>query len=112
MLTKALLCKSAIILPCINNNDIESYFHELHGIDVSDSTNSRITDKVLPIVKEWQEGPLEDVYAVVYLDAIHFHVRSEILSSCCGDLILQEIRAYVYFFIKKWCDRCRPHQIL
>ena len=32
---------------------------------------------MLAIAKEWQERPLEDVYAVVYLDAIHFHVRSE-----------------------------------
>lgn len=61
----------------MTTSDIESHFQELYGIDVSDSTISRITDKVLPIVKEWQERPLEEVYAVVYLDAIHFHVRSE-----------------------------------
>lgn len=61
----------------MTTSDIESHFHELYGIDVSDSTISRVTDKVLPIVKEWQERPLEEIYAVVYLDAIHFHVRSE-----------------------------------
>jgi transposase-like protein len=61
----------------MTTSDIESHFQELYGIDVSDSTISRITDKIMPIVKEWQERPLEDVYAVVYLDAIHFHVRSE-----------------------------------
>ena len=61
----------------MTTSDIESHFQELYGIDVSDSTISRITDKIIPIVKEWQERPLEDVYAVVYLDAIHFHVRSE-----------------------------------
>ena len=61
----------------MTTSDIESHFQELYGIDVSDSTISRITDKVLPIVKEWQERPLEEIYAVVYLDAIHFHVRSE-----------------------------------
>lgn len=61
----------------MTTSDIERHFQELYGIDVSDSTISRITDKVLPIVKEWQERPLEDVYAVVYLDALHFHVRSE-----------------------------------
>ena len=61
----------------MTTNDIESHFQELYGIDVSDSTISRITDKVLPIIKEWQERPLEDIYAIVYLDAIHFHVRSE-----------------------------------
>ena len=47
------------------------------GISVSDSTVSRITDKILPIVREWQQRPLEGIYAVVFLDAIHYHVRSE-----------------------------------
>ena len=49
---------------------------ELYDIDISDSTISRISDKILPIVKEWQERPLEEVYAVVFMDAIHYHVRS------------------------------------
>ncbi len=44
---------------------------------VSDTTVSRITDNILPIAKEWQQRPLEAVYAVVFLDAIHYHVRSE-----------------------------------
>ncbi len=61
----------------MTTGDIESHFNELYGMSVSDSTISRVTDKILPIVKEWQERPLEDLYAVVYLDAIHFHVRSE-----------------------------------
>ncbi len=57
--------------------DIESHMRDLYDIDISDSTISRITDKIVPIIKEWQERPLEDVYAVVFLDAIHYHVRSE-----------------------------------
>ena len=57
--------------------DIESHMKDLYDIDISDSTISRITDKILPIVKEWQERPLEDVYAVVFMDAIHYHVRNE-----------------------------------
>ena len=46
-------------------------------MEISDTTVSRITDKVLPVAKEWQQRPLESVYAVVFLDAIHYHVRSE-----------------------------------
>ena len=57
--------------------DIETHIKDLYGLEISDSTISRITDKVLPLVKEWQVRPLEDVYAVVFMDAIHFHVRSE-----------------------------------
>ena len=61
----------------MTTGDIESHMRELYDIDISDSTISRITDKILPIVKEWQERPLEEVYAAVFLDAIHYHVRSE-----------------------------------
>ena len=55
----------------MTTGDIESHMKELYDMDISDSTISRITDKILPIVKEWQERPLEDVYAVVFMDAIH-----------------------------------------
>ena len=56
----------------MTTGDIESHMKELYDMDISDSTISRITDKILPIVKEWQERPLEKVYAVVFMDAIHY----------------------------------------
>ena len=46
-------------------------------MECSDTTISRITDKILPVVREWQSRLLEEIYAVVFMDAIHFHVRSE-----------------------------------
>ncbi|MEG1913174.1 MAG: transposase, partial [Cloacibacillus sp.] len=58
-------------------SDIESHIKEIYGLSVSDSTISRITDKILPVAREWQNRPLESVYPVVFLDAVHFHVRSE-----------------------------------
>ena len=61
----------------MSTGDIETHIKDLYGIEMSDSTISRITDKVLPLVKEWQARPLESIYAVVFMDAIHFHVRSE-----------------------------------
>ena len=61
----------------MTTGDIESHMKELCDMDMSDSTVSRITDKILPVVREWQERPLEEVYAVVFMDAIHYHVRSE-----------------------------------
>lgn len=61
----------------MTTGDIESHMNDLYGIEISDSTISRITDKIMPIVKEWQERPLEEVYAVVFMDAIHYHVRDE-----------------------------------
>lgn len=61
----------------MTTSDIEAHIQDIYGIEVSDTTVSRITDKILPIAKEWQQRPLEAVYAVVFLDAIHYHVRSE-----------------------------------
>ena len=61
----------------MTTGDIEAHIQDIYGISVSDSTVSRITDKILPIAKEWQQRPLESIYAVVFLDAIHYHVRSE-----------------------------------
>lgn len=61
----------------MTTGDIESHIQEIYGIDVSDTTVSRITDKILPIAKEWQRRPLENIYAVVFMDAIHYHVRKE-----------------------------------
>ncbi len=61
----------------MTTGDMEAHIQELYGLDISDSTISRITDKVLPIAKEWQSRVLESIYAVVYMDAIHYHVRQD-----------------------------------
>ena len=53
-------------------SDIADHIRDIYGLSVSDSTVSRITDKILP-----EQRPLESVYAVVFMDAIHYHVRSE-----------------------------------
>ena len=61
----------------MTTRDIDAHIRKIYGIEVSDSTVIRITDKILPVIKEWQQRPLEEIYAVVFLDAIHYHVRSE-----------------------------------
>ena len=61
----------------MTTGDIEAHIQDIYGVDVSDTTVSRITDKILPAAKEWQQRPLESIDAVVFLDAIHYHVRSE-----------------------------------
>ena len=61
----------------MTTGDIESHIREIYGLEVSDTTISRVTDKILPVVKEWQMRPLEEQYAVVFMDAVHFHVRSD-----------------------------------
>ena len=61
----------------MTTGDIETHIRDIYGLEVSDSTISRVTDKILPVVRDWQNRPLEPIYAVVYMDAIHYHVRSE-----------------------------------
>lgn len=57
--------------------DIQDHLGELYGLDISESTMSAITDRIIPEIKAWQVRPLESVYPVVWLDAIHFKVRED-----------------------------------
>lgn len=59
----------------ISTRDIQRTMQEMYGIDVDDSRVSKITDKILPLIKEWQERPLQSVYAMMILDAVHYNVR-------------------------------------
>lgn len=59
----------------VSTRDIQKTMNEMYGINVDDSRVSKITDKILPLIKEWQERPLQSVYAMVILDAIHYNVR-------------------------------------
>lgn len=60
-----------------STRDIQAMLEELYGIDVSATTISAITEKVWPLVEAWQNRPLEKIYAIVYLDAIHIKLRRE-----------------------------------
>lgn len=57
--------------------DIQSEMEELYGIDVSPSMISKITDKVVEAAAEWQSRTLEEIYPIVYMDAMHFKVRDD-----------------------------------
>lgn len=61
----------------ISTRDIQDMLDELYGISVSPTTISKITDKIWHLVEEWQNRPLESVYAIVYLDAIHIKIRRD-----------------------------------
>ena len=67
----------AIYAKGMSTRDIQEMLEELYGIDVSPETISAITDKVWPLVEEWQNRPLMSQYAIVYLDAIHIKLRRE-----------------------------------
>jgi putative transposase len=55
--------------------DISRHIKEMYDVDISHDTLSEITDRVIPQVKEWQNRPLESVYPIVWMDALHYKVR-------------------------------------
>jgi putative transposase len=61
----------------MSTRDIEDHMRDIYGIDISPTMVSKVTDKILPMITEWQSRPLDRVYPIVYLDAIHFKVRKE-----------------------------------
>ena len=60
-----------------STRDIEKTMREMYGIEVDATRVSKITDKILPVIREWQNRPLESIYALVMLDAIQYKVREE-----------------------------------
>ncbi len=55
--------------------EVSAHFDEVYGARVSKDTISRITDKVIEEMTEWQNRPLDAVYPVIFNDAIHIKVR-------------------------------------
>lgn len=60
----------------MTTREIQGHLHELYGVEVSPALISAVTDAVLEDVKAWQGRPLEAVYPIVYLDAIHLKLRA------------------------------------
>jgi putative transposase len=56
---------------------ITEHLADMYGLEISAAKISLITDKLIPIITEWRNRPLEAVYPIVFLDAIHFKVREE-----------------------------------
>ena len=76
-----------------STKDIEKTINEIYGIELSDSMISRITDKVLPLVVEWQNRPLAKVYAAMFLDALNVNVKQDGIV----------VKKAVYRFNDKFC---------
>lgn len=57
--------------------DISGHIKETYDTDISATTLSSITDKVIPLVKEWQQRPLESLYCIVWLDAMYYKVKED-----------------------------------
>ncbi len=61
----------------LSYRQIQSHLQELYSVELSEAQLTNITDKILPVIEEWRNRPLEALYAIVWLDAIHYKVRHE-----------------------------------
>lgn len=61
----------------MTTRDIQSHITELYGIEISPNLVSNITEKIISMATEWQNRPLEKIYAIVFFDALNYKVRDE-----------------------------------
>jgi putative transposase len=61
----------------MSTRDIQAHYEHVYGVELSPAPVSNVTDRILPRVQEWQNRPLQQVYAVVFMDAIHYKVRQD-----------------------------------
>ena len=68
----------------MSTRDIEDHLRDIYGVDASAALISRITDKILPQMNEWQSRQLDAVYAVVFFDGIVFKVKKDakVINKC------------------------------
>ncbi len=61
----------------MTTRDISEHLSNIYGVEASATMISKMTDKIVPIAKEWQNRPLSNKYAIVFMDAIHYNVRQD-----------------------------------
>lgn len=71
----------------LTTRQISDQIEEIYGFECSESFISDITDKILQDIDDWQKRPLNDVYPILFIDAVHFSVRE--------DHIIKKLAAYV-----------------
>lgn len=59
----------------MSTRDISDHIQDMYMIPLSAESISRMTDKILPMIEEWQQRPLCDYYTFVFMDAIHYKVK-------------------------------------
>ena len=71
----------------MTTRQISDTLMDIYGFEASEGFISDVTDKILPQIEEWQKRPLNEVYPVVYIDAIHYSVRDS--------NVIRKLAAYV-----------------
>ena len=71
----------------MTTRQISETIEEIYGFETSEGFISDVTDKILPLIEDWQNRPLDAVYPILYIDAIHYSVRD--------NGIIRKLAAYV-----------------
>jgi len=71
----------------LSTRQISEQIEDIYGFEVSESFVSDVTDRLLPQIEEWQQRPLAEMYPIVFIDAVHYSVRT--------DGIVSKLAAYV-----------------
>lgn len=61
----------------MTTRDISSHIKDIYGFGISETMVSKITNKILPTIEQWQNRPLEKIYPIVFLDAIQSRKRKQ-----------------------------------
>jgi transposase-like protein len=59
----------------MTTRDIEEQIKEIYGVELTETSVSNITVKILENIKQWQERPLDNVYYILWMDGISFKIR-------------------------------------
>lgn len=78
-------CIQLLYAKGMSNNDIIDFIESTYGVHYSTSQVSIITNQLLEDIKLWQNRPLEDVYPIIWIDAIHYKIRQDgkVISKAC-----------------------------
>jgi putative transposase len=100
----------------MSTRDIEDHLRDIYGVEASASLISRITDKLMPAIAEWQSRPLDAVYPIVFLDGIVFKVRkdSRVVNKCLYSVlgsILRGARKYWGYGYRRTKARALGHRM-
>ena len=71
----------------LTTRQISEQIEEIYGFECSEGFISDVTDKILQDISDWQNRPLDDIYPIMFIDAVHFSVRE--------DHIIKKLAAYV-----------------
>ena len=71
----------------MTTRQISETIEDIYGFDVSEGFICDVTDKILPQIEDWQNRPLDSVYPILFIDAIHYSVRD--------NSVVRKLAAYV-----------------